>query len=205
MDFEKGFEKMLRQYPEMLSDRKRFAGLMKDMFPEQNKQRSLICTAFELGIAGELQKVASINKAFAYRFVKQLVDDYGISRENADWVVRLWCVCYGERVLQKPCEISGQEETPEIVQNNANDVRQYAASAQQSGGQYDDQFEYCEVDDGLGITGFKGKTPKTLVIPGSYNGKPVTHIMRSAFAENDTIEEIVIADGIKIIEGFAFY
>lgn len=64
--------------------------------------------SYEIGIVQQLQSTARINNAFAYRFVKQLTDDYGLSRANADWVVSVWFVCYGKNILGKECEIAIQ-------------------------------------------------------------------------------------------------
>ena len=81
--FEDDFSKMLRDYPEAVADTKVFAGLMKDLFPGQQMQINLINTTYALGIAGEIADAAHINNAFAFRFVKRLVDEYGVSRLNA--------------------------------------------------------------------------------------------------------------------------
>ena len=55
-----------------------------------------------MGIAQDIQKEELLNNTFAFRYVKQLMDDYGISRVNADWIVSVWCSCYGHKV----CDIS---------------------------------------------------------------------------------------------------
>lgn len=81
--FEDDFSKMLRDYPAAVTDKKVFAGLMKDLFPGQQMQINLMNTTYELGIANEIAGVAHINNAFAFRFVKRLVDEYGVSRLNA--------------------------------------------------------------------------------------------------------------------------
>lgn len=106
MMFEDRFENMIRQYDQALADRKVFVGLMRDLFPEDSKKANLIIDAFDLGIAEEIQKASEIDKAFAHRFVKQLEDDHGISRQNAEWAVSTWCVCYGKNILQKTCAIT---------------------------------------------------------------------------------------------------
>ena len=69
--FEDDFSKMLRDYPAAVTDKKVFAGLMKDLFPGQQMQINLMNTTYELGIANEIAGVAHINNAFAFRFVKR--------------------------------------------------------------------------------------------------------------------------------------
>ena len=80
--FEDRFSEMLRQYPESVSDKKKFVGLLKDFFPSQPMQVNLIDTTYELGIAGEIAGTPHISNTFAFRFVKRLVDEYGVSRIN---------------------------------------------------------------------------------------------------------------------------
>lgn len=127
--FEDRFENMIRQYDQALADRKVFVGLMRDLFPEDNKKANLIIDAFDLGIAEEIQKASEIDNAFAYRFVKQLEDDHGISRQNAEWAVSTWCVCYGKNVLQKACGITISTEVSMTKDTNAgkNDRQQRPA------------------------------------------------------------------------------
>ena len=91
--FEDEFESMLRQYGSVIEDKKKFRGLIKDYFPEQAKTINLMLMAYDTGIAGQIKSTGKISNAFAFNFVKQLTDNYGISRSNADWVVSLWCVC----------------------------------------------------------------------------------------------------------------
>lgn len=38
------------------------------------------------------------------------MDDYSISRVNADWTVSVWCKCYGNKALGKACDISIQKQ-----------------------------------------------------------------------------------------------
>lgn len=90
--FEDNFTEMLLQYPDAVRDKKVFIGLLKDFFPEQQMQVNLISNLFAMGIAENIQNTDMINNVFAYRYVKALVDNYGVSRLNADWAVSVWCV-----------------------------------------------------------------------------------------------------------------
>ena len=103
--FEQKFESMLRKYGSVIDDKKKFTGLVKDFFSSQVKNINLLLMAYDLGLAADLQVVGRINNTFAFRYVKQLTEDYGVSRVNADWIVSVWCVCYGKNVLGKECEI----------------------------------------------------------------------------------------------------
>ena len=94
---------MLRQYENSIDDKRQFTALVKEIFPEETKNINLILTAYNMGIVQDIQKANLLNNTFAFRYVKQLMDDYGISRVNADWIVSVWCSCYGKKVLGKAC------------------------------------------------------------------------------------------------------
>ena len=91
--FEQEFESMLRQYGSCIDDKRKFSGLVKDLFVDQAKNVNLLLMVYNMGIVEEMNKVSIINNTFAYRYVKQLVDNFGLSRVNADWIVAVWCVC----------------------------------------------------------------------------------------------------------------
>ena len=85
---------MLRQHQASLDDRKKFTALVKDLFPDQAKNVNLLLMAYNMGIAQDIQSASNINNTFAFRYVKQLMDDFGMSRVNADWME--------EKFLEKP-------------------------------------------------------------------------------------------------------
>ena len=194
--FEDSFEGTLRKYPDVLADKKKFVGLMKDCFHEQQMQVNLINITYDLGIVGELSKAAQIDNAFAFRFVKRLVDEFGVSRLNADWAVSVWCVCYGKQILHKPCDI-------EISKGKSGSAPAIKDEQSSIGRQYNDLFQFRTITDGYAISGFKGKDIRTLIFPNTYNGRAVTRVFAHAF-EGCSVQEVVMTDGIKVIEEGAF-
>lgn len=195
--FEKDFERLLTEYKDALGDKARFTGLVKDFFPGQHMQVNLLLAAYNLGIVKEIDAVKHINNTFAYRFVKRLVEEQGISRMNADWTISMWCVCYGQKTLGKSCDIrlsSGKSDTkPTILEEKSGVV------------QYSDLFLYenSTYAEGLKVTGFRGDNNRMIIFQGSYANKPVVEIKASAFSETD-VEEVIITDGIKRISERAF-
>lgn len=193
--FETEFTQMLTKYRDVVAIRSRFSGLVKDYFPGQQRQINLLLTAYDLGIAAEISSVPIINHAFAFRFVKRLTDEYGISRVNADWAVSMWCVCYGKHVLQKPCEIKLQTEQkgPVIVEEKTART------------QYGDLFQYEKLtaENGLSVTGFTGDKKQTIIFQNQYRNQPVIAIKEKAFQESE-LEQAVMTDGIKTIGNHAF-
>ena len=193
--FEQDFESMLRSYADAIDDKKRFTGLVKDFFPEQAKNINLLLIAYTLGIAQEMKRAPRIGNAFAFRYVKQMMEDYGISRSNADWVVSVWCVCFGERILGKECDIKLQQPgSGPAVKEESKDTRSYG-----------DLFCYQKSSqgNGLAVCGFDGDKSQTIIFQNKYKNQPVIEIGDEAFM-NMPLQEVVMTDGIIYIGKRAF-
>lgn len=185
------------QHPDAVMEKKRFAGLVRDLFPGQQMQVNLICMVWELGIANDIQAAQHISNSFAFRYVKRLVDEYGVSRLNADWAVSVWCVCYGQQTLHKGCDIK-------ISQAKAGAAPAIKEERQPDAGtQYGDLFRYAAVDGGYGVTGFAGQNKRTIIFSNRYDNRPVKRIMANSFSECE-VQEAVMTDGIEVIEKDAF-
>lgn len=198
MLFEQEFEKMLRQYQIAVNDKKKFSGLVKDFFPDQPKNANLLLMAYNIGIAEELQKISRISSTFAFRFVKQLMDDFGLSRANADWIISVWCVCYGNRILGKECEVNLQKQGsgPAIKKEIplSSSVRQYG-----------ELFTYKKSVQakGLSVTGFNGAKKQTIIFQNMSGNSPVVDISEESFA-GEAVEEVILTEGILFLGARAF-
>ena len=191
------FTQLIKDNLSALSDKKRFTGLAKDLMPGQVLNVNLLLALYDMGIHSEIEKVPQITNAFAYRFVKQLCDERGVSRVNSDWAVSVWCVCYGKNILRKPCEIKISEpksgKGPSITEDNVGTK------------QYSELFRFQKLPDmtGYAIIGFVGENRKTLVLPNLHKNQTVTAIAESAFSESD-VQEVVMTEGIASIGAKAF-
>ena len=187
---------MLRQYENSIDDKRQFTALVKDIFPEETKNINLILMAYNMGIAQDIQKANLLNNTFAFRYVKQLMDDYGISRVNADWIVSVWCSCYGNKVLGKACDISVQKQGggPAIEDNKSS-----------SGKSYGDLFVYekSRRGNGLAVTGFRGDKNQTLIFQNRSGNENVIEIADNSFSKS-SIEEAILTEGFKYIGLNAF-
>jgi hypothetical protein len=191
------FTRLLRDYKDTLNNKKQFVGLIKDFMPGQPLQVNLLLALYEMGVHAEIEKTAQINNAFAYRFVKRLCDEHGVSRFHADWAVSLWCVCYGKNILNKPCEIKISSGKP----GGEPSIREEKVSK----ALYQDLFTYKKSADGksYSITGFIGENCRTLIIPNRYENNPVRVIGKDAF-KGCGVQEAIITDGIAVIDEGAF-
>lgn len=187
---------MLRQHQASLDDKKKFTALVKDLFPAQAKNVNLLLMAYNMGIAQDIRKVSYINNTFAFRYVKQLMDDFGISRVNADWIVSVWCDCYGHKVLGKVCDISVQKQGKGPAIQGEQTL---------SGKSYGDLFEYTKsgYGNGLAVTGFRGEKNHSIIFQNRFGNKPVIEIAAGSF-ESTQIEEAILTEGINRISEKAF-
>ncbi|MCL1866439.1 MAG: hypothetical protein FWF82_03410 [Oscillospiraceae bacterium] len=103
--FEIKFIELLKKYPESTANRRKLTGLLRDFFPLESKRTRLLINLHELGICEDIEKSGTLNDRFAYRYVKGLVEEFGVDSVNATRSVYTWCLCYGEGILGKPCRI----------------------------------------------------------------------------------------------------
>lgn len=187
---------MLVKHQASLDDRKKFTALVKDLFPDQAKNVNLLLMAYNMGIAQDIQTASHINNTFAFRYVKQLIDDFGMSRVNADWIVSVWCSCYGGKVLGKACDISIQKEGsgPAIQGEQVSLCRSYG-----------DLFTYekSRRGKGLAVTRFRGDKNKTIIFQNRSGNTPVVEIADDSFSNSQT-EEAILTEGISYIGRKAF-
>lgn len=195
MSFDEEFTGMLKKYPDAVQEKKKFSALLKDFFHGHNMRINLLCAVYDMGIVPDMQKTGTINNTFAYRYVKQMMDDYGVNRMNADWAVAMWCVCYGANVLRKSCDI----RLPKPGRNPAPAIK----IEKGSGTQYADLFTYSKMSGGYGVTGFSGTNRQTLVFSSHFSGKPVTQIMDGVF-KGIEVQEAIMTGSIEKIGACAF-
>lgn len=80
---------------ELLADRHRVSGLLKDLFPERRREVNILLQIYDLGIVDELQRQKEINQLFVQRFTGRIVNEYGTAESLAESMVLLWCICFG--------------------------------------------------------------------------------------------------------------
>lgn len=99
--FENDFQKMLDDYPDAVKDIKVLTGLMKDLFPQKQLQVHLLLNVYKMDFLRAIGEAKELNDLFTMRYVRRLVQDYGVKEDFAKWAVSVWCVCYGEQILHK--------------------------------------------------------------------------------------------------------
>lgn len=101
VEFENQFMILLNHANNVMDEKRRFVGMMKDVLYEYPKQMNLMITLYQMDIHKEIRVIGDINDIFIHRFVKRLENEMGISDENATWATKMWCKTYGNRILHK--------------------------------------------------------------------------------------------------------
>ena len=190
------FVQLLTKYPDAIGNKRRFTGLIKDLFPGQQMQNNLILMAYNMGLVQALESADVITNALAYGYVKRLMEEHGVARANADWCVSMWCVCYGQRVLHKPCEITlGGGKDHRLVITDEKPV------SVPYGELY--QYEKSSMGYGLSVSGFNGNNWNTLIFQGRIKNDSVVEIKAHSFMDCP-VEEAIMTEGYVKLGTAAF-
>ena len=93
-DFTKKFRDMIDAYPEALSDRKLLKNILRDTFPSDSKEVNLLLDGFDTGVVG-LQDVPEGELSMrSVQLQNQMQHDFGVSENNAAWVVDTWLAAF---------------------------------------------------------------------------------------------------------------
>ena len=88
------FKLVLEHAINLLGEKRRVIGLMKDFLYEYPKEMNLLIMLYQMDICKELSTRSEVNDIFTYRYVKRMENEMGISKENAIWAVDTWCSTY---------------------------------------------------------------------------------------------------------------
>lgn len=81
-------------HKDCIYDRNKLKGILSDYLMDDRIHINILLNAFDEGFLSKIV-VASDRTLTAIRFIKTLVDNYGISEEKAKWSIETWCACAG--------------------------------------------------------------------------------------------------------------
>ena len=113
--------------PDCLCERPKLKAVLADIFPSEKLKVNLILNAYDESIVTELDRVDRIDNFLMSKFIRVLMNDYGISEDNARWSVEYWINSYGVEVLGKENCIIAQ--TPTQPKSNPQPVMRKQAPA----------------------------------------------------------------------------
>ena len=215
----KDFGQLLKDHPEMLDDPKKFAAILRDIYPSEKGNVNLIITACNAGVVSMLRK-SELDSLLTTRIINLLMDDYAIAEEKARWAAELWTDAYyffrhgelREREQPKAASNAKAEKTPEAAQAKPAEAKKPVPKPAPPVAPVIEMdpscFEIEETDSGCAITKYVGPKAEQIVIPAYINGKRVTEIRGehwSAFEGYTNLKSVTILEGITKIGNDAFY
>ena len=84
-EFATKLRKVVRDYPDVLSDKKRLKALLNDTFPTEGKEVNLLSLGFDVGVADLVALSEDEAKMRGVLLQKRLNTEFGITMTNAEW------------------------------------------------------------------------------------------------------------------------
>lgn len=181
--------RIVKDYPDALSDRKKLQALFSDFFPQDRLKRNILLMVFDDGITEEMQAATNLDTMALHRYVKSVSQGYGIKTENAEEAVLAWARAMGLSLdTEQASEDSGETDSEiEWVE---------------SGGE--SSYEYEETPRGIKLLRFIDFDDTVVTIPNMIGGKKVSEVGNHAFKGCVGIEKIVVSEGIEILGNGVF-
>lgn len=181
--------RIIHDYPDALSDRKKLQALFSDFFPQDRLKRNILLMVFDEGVVDEMRSKTQIDRMDLHRYVKSVSQGYGIRTENAEEAVLAWAKAVGMSLDAEPAaeEAESTDSGTEIewVEN-------------------DNAYEYEETPKGIKLLRFIDFDDTVITIPNMIDGKRVYEIGNHAFKGCVGIEKIIISEGIEILGNGVF-
>lgn len=189
--------KIIQDYPEALSERKKLQALFSDFFPQDRLKRNTLLMVFDDGIVSEMKGLRQMDQMVLHRFVKSIEQGYGIRTRNAQNAVVTWAQAMGLLLDDGGTFVRSGSE-PEKTTTEEQSVKEWAAV------ESDSLYEYEETSWGLKILRFVDFDENIIVIPNVIEGKKVIAVGNHAFKGCIGIEKIIISEGIEILGNGVF-
>lgn len=182
--------RIIKDYPDALSDRRKLQALFLDFFPDDRLKRNILLMVYDDGIVQEMSGMTRIDNVARHRFVKSVSQGYGIRTENAEAAVTAWAKAMG---------ISFEEAAP--GENGGSDNGQDGCHAGSDGA---NSYEYEDTPKGIKLTRYIDFDDEVVVIPGTVGTGQVTQLGNHVFKGCVGIEKIIVPEGIEVLGNGVF-
>lgn len=181
--------RIVKDYPDALSDRKKLQALFSDFFPQDRLKRNILLMVFDDGITEEMQAATNLDTMALHRYVKSVSQGYGIKTESAEEAVLAWARAIGLSL--------DTEEAPEEDGETDSEVEWVEGGGENA-------YEYEETPRGIKLLRFIDFDDTVVTIPNMIGGKKVSEVGNHAFKGCVGIEKIVVSEGIEILGNGVF-
>ena len=186
--------RMIKDYPDVLSDRKRLQALFLDFFPEDRLKRNILLMVYDDGIVSELSGLTQMDKITLHRFVKSVSQGYGIKTQSAEDAILTWSKAIGVPLDTEPAADNSGGDSPE-TENPETEIEWVEG---------DNAYEYEETPRGIKLTRFIDFDDTVVTIPNMIGGKKVFEVGNHVFKGCVGIEKIIVSEGIEVLGNGVF-
>lgn len=181
--------RIVKDYPDALSDRKKLQALFSDFFPQDRLKRNILLMVFDDGITEEMQAATTLDTMALHRYVKSVSQGYGIKTESAEEAVLAWARAMG-------LSLDTEQESEDVGETDSE------IEWVESGGE--SAYEYEETPRGIKLLRFIDFDDTVITIPNMIGGKKVSEVGNHAFKGCVGIEKIVVSEGIEVLGNGVF-
>lgn len=203
--------KQILQNPRVnLQNRASLRAVLQDVYPGEKRKINTLLDVYESGIAKAIKGVDVIDEKTIKRFLVQLENEYGLIEQYAYEAILIWADACDTKVIVNWKDIKGN-----LNLNMAYGIRENDSNAHKTEvvgnttipinkGVLSD-YEINDLGNGrVEIKKYVGFEEEKMVIPNQIDGKKVVSIGEGAFQGCKGIKELIISEGIIIIEPGAF-
>lgn len=188
---------VIHSYPNCLSSRASFKSILMDKYPECKRMINILTIMVECGIVQKIKSITSLSDNELQILLLQLEKDYGISPQYSSECIVIWAKAFDIQVqLNKKQVISVSIPKP-VFHTPIIELPIVEGE--------DADYEYLMENGAVTIKKFIGIDEEEIIIPNSINGMPVKVIGEKAFAGCNSVNKVVVSDGITVIEDGAFH
>lgn len=181
--------RIIKDYPDALTDRKKLQALFSDFFPQDRLKRNVLLMVFDDGIVDEMQASAQFDRMALNRYIKSVSQGYGIRTESAEDAVLTWAMAMG---LSPDADQSAGEDDDAVSE----------IEWVESGGEM--SYEYEETPRGIKLLRFIDFDDTVVTIPNMIGGRQVTEVGNHVFKGCVGIEKIIVSEGIEVLGNGVF-
>lgn len=183
--------RIIKDYPDALTDRKKLQALFSDFFPEDRLRRNTLLMVFDDGIVDEMMGLTQIDRITLHRYVKSIGQGYGIQTGSAETAVLAWARAIG-------LSLDADTEANEPEEADGGHEVEWVESGSETA------YEYVEMPRGLKLLRYIDFDDTVVTIPNMIGGKRVSEVGNHAFKGCVGIEKIVVSEGIEILGNGVF-
>ena len=126
------FFQFIKQDPGIIADKKLLSAYCKDFFGAEKAKENAVILVRDCGITEAINNSDQLDDFFYVRFVKSVINDYGINDDLSSWVVCFWMILYGKCFKNKTILLSDKSrytETPIGTNVNSHSIVDFSKRA----------------------------------------------------------------------------